>query len=100
MSDDTDVFYTIRQELFEKGWLDDNFIEFKDMVASIETMINKNNYPEAAVYIKTNYPRYVQMMKDSLTLKKYNGNLVDKETHYELTLKMKSPMVMVITMGE
>lgn len=61
-----------------------------------------NKSAQANKYLSDNYQRYIDIIQDSLTLKKYEksglgSGLIDKGDHYELTLNMKSPMVIVIS---
>jgi hypothetical protein len=98
LSDQTDVFNTIRQDLYreEPELLAPEFSEIDNMLSSIITMTN-NKY-RALQYVAQNYDRYEDMMKETLTLKEYNGTIEDKEEYYQLKIKLTSPSVIVITL--
>ncbi|MCR2804707.1 GH39 family glycosyl hydrolase [Paenibacillus soyae] len=94
LSDETDVYHRLKTDFGNAGTLQLK-TQKPGVISDPATM--GGSTPEANDVIVNNYETYEGMMKDSLTLKEYEGTLIDKGDHYELTVNTTSDSVLVLS---
>ncbi|MGG1639026.1 GH39 family glycosyl hydrolase [Paenibacillus sp. NRS-1760] len=94
LSDETDVYAQLKTDFEEAGTL--QLKAQKHGVISDPGRMGGST-PEANAVIANNYEAYVEMMKDSLTLKDYSGALIDKGDYFEITVNTTSDSVLVLS---
>ncbi len=97
LGDGTDVYRRIKADLQGyPGWLAPAYEDNPNLLSSVKAMAGGD--PAALQYIAGNYDTYTALMQDSLTLKDYDGALIDRGDHYQLKVKLDSPSVLVVTL--
>lgn len=93
LSNDTDPYKALHDDLFSDGLLAKNLIEKPEVIQTVNFMSpGKKGYN----YVSANYSRYEKMMKDNLTLKKFTGKVTYSAEGATFTFRIFSPMVMLI----
>jgi hypothetical protein len=97
LGDGTDVYRRIKADLQGyPGWLAPAYEDNPNLLSSVKAMAGGD--PAALQYIAGNYDTYTALMQDSLTLKDYDGALIDRGDHYQLKVKLDSLSVLVVTL--
>jgi len=97
LGDGTDVYRQIKADLQEyPGWLPPVYENNPNLLSSVKAMAGSDT--AALQYIAENYDTYTALMQDSLTLKDYDGALIDRGDYYQLKVKLDSPSVLVVTL--
>ena len=86
------VHFRIRQDLVTAGLLDKKFAAIPGLLGTIKVMGGR----PAWQYVDKHWPKYEAIVKDSLTLKPFEGTVSSAAQHHRFTFRMAAPSVTVI----
>lgn len=94
-TNETDPYMQLRNDLAENGLLAKDLMDKPQVVQTVNLMCpGRKGYQ----YIADNYDEYETMMRDNLTLKKFNGTVNYCSEGVTLTFEIESPMCLLIAL--
>ncbi|MEW6360422.1 MAG: hypothetical protein AB1696_29095 [Planctomycetota bacterium] len=86
------VHFRLRQDLAAAGLLAEEFQKVPGLLSSVRDMAGREGWS----YVDRNWATYQTIIKDSLTLKPFAGEVRSDATHHHFTFALAPPSVMVI----
>ena len=86
------VYYCIRRDLAAAGLLDEKFAAVPGLLSSVKAMGGRRAWK----YVDEHWAKYEAAIKDSLTLRAFEGKLNSDTRHYYFTFRIAPPCVRVL----
>jgi len=96
LKQDSNVYAEIRKDLEKADLLKPEYVKIPGLVASLKEF---KLDAKGSALIAEKYDKYEKMIVESLTLKPYEGELVENNDNYEFIFEMSPSSVMVIVAG-